>query len=217
MSLSKTSIQSLGVIISGTLALGTFFLVVQPLSEKTTTNNTSLEQAKILTTTKSLKLKQLEAGVTTFEQAKSDTKKFLSLNPQTKDIESVSRSISTALVDGVTIVSFTFGNNEEITPLKEPVASLGSYAAPFTLSDTPAPKASEGSTESAPSAPTTGFIRVPVVVTVTAANNAVLAQYTDSLANQARLISVVSVNSERPASDGEVKATIYGYAFIYSR
>lgn len=217
MALNKLSVNSLGAIISvGVLAVSGF-LIIQPLNASTETNTQNLNQAKTLTISKTAKLKKLEAGVSDFEQAKADTIRFLEQATSTKDIESASRSISKSLTKGVKLTSFQFGEPEAVDVLPEPTASLSGYTTPIQFGGKAPAKAKGADGAAAPTASAKGFQRVPVQVVVTAKSYNDLSKFLDSIADQKRLLSVVAVDSSKGSFEGEVKATVSAYAFVYAK
>lgn len=212
MNLSKPSIQGLGFMGCAALVAATFLLVIQPLGNAISTDNKELVISQDLTALKVNKLGQLESKINNVDQAKQFVNTFLTLIPTSKDVESISRSISNAMVPGISLTAFNFGNAENVLKMKAPVSNLGSYQPPFDLE-----KSSSGTSsgEGAPAA-VNDFNRIPVAISVTASSNSNLAQYVSELANQNRLLYVVSVDSARSAQDGGVAATIYAYAYAYA-
>lgn len=213
MALSKKTIQAIGVGLSSVFILTTGFLVVSPLNNSTNENKELLENEKIITLQNNLKLATLKKGVSGLDETKEFVEDFLESAPKDKDIESASRSISKALVSGVSIKSFSFGGEQNIDKIEIPKATLDEYKPPFSL-DTPATGSDGKEKESLDS-----FHRMPMQVTVTANSYNDLSKYLDSLAEQKRLIYVVGVNSNKggvAGSDGSIEATVYSYAYIYS-
>lgn len=233
MALSKTSIQGIGVTLSVAVLAATGFFVAKPLYDSTTETKVSLEEQKIVTMSKTGKLAQLEKGVDNIEETQKFVDDFLVSAPSNKDVESVSRAISTALISGVKISSFNFGAGENIEAAEVPKAALGEYVAPMELGDgTEAPAAApaegeEGAATGEKKEALDTFQRVPVQITVNADSYKKLSEYVDELADQKRLVNVISVTSTKggggtgmtgeAGSAGSVEATIYAYSFIYAR
>lgn len=223
VTLSKTSIQGIGVTLSVAVLAVTGIFVAKPLYDSTNETKVSLEEQKMVTVSKTGKLAQLEKGVGNIEETQKFVDEFLVSAPNTKDVESASRAISTALISGVNIISFTFGSEENIVAAEVPKATLGEYVPPVELSDgaAAAPPA-EGEKETALET----FHRIPMQITVSADSYKKLSEYVDELANQKRLVNVVSVNSTKgggsevageSSGGGSVEATIYAYAFVYTK
>lgn len=226
--LNKTSIQSIGVTLSVAVLAVTGIFVAKPLFDSTSESKVALEEQKMVTLSKTGKLAQLEEGVDNIEETQSFVDKFLVSAPNNKDVESASRAISTALISGVNISSFTFGQEENIEKSEVPKATLGEYVPPMELSDgAEAAPPAEGEADGDKKGALETFHRIPMQITVNADSYNKLAEYVDELAKQKRLISIVSVNSTKgsggaemaggEASGGNVEATIYAYAFIYAR
>lgn len=217
MALSKLSVKSLGVVACLGLASVATFAVITPLNDSTKENSSQLETARTTTLAKEMKLTQLQAGAVNFEQAKKDIEAFLKMTSHSQDVETASRSVSKAAnKTGITLDSFNFGEPEAIVPLPNPEANLSGYTSPVVIGGATAKKGT--ATETTETAgPSGAFQRVPIEVTVTASTYLKLADYLDKLSEQDRLLNVVAVNSNKGSTEGDVKATISAYAFVYAK
>lgn len=237
--LSKNSIQGIGITVSLAAVAVTGFLFVKPFHDDTQEMKTTLQEQQTVTASKTAKLTQLEKGVDNIEESQKRVDRFIESSPNNMDIESASRAISNAAISGINITAFTFGKEENIEKKEPPKASLGEYVPPMDISEDTAaaapaeePAATDGSNgdeaatgEQPEKEQMDAFRRVPVQITVTADSYKKLSQYTDKLAEQKRLLYVVSINSTKGAGGvapdgsatdgGSVEATIYAYAFIY--
>lgn len=219
MALSKKSITGLGVTLSAfALAMSGFF-IFKPVYDQIGENQTSLENMKSITFAREMKVIQLEGGVENIEETKAFVNRFLQYAPRGKNIETISRAISESLVEGVTITSFNFGADENLEDYTVPVSNLEGNPAPIDL-DAAAKEAKRPVAE-----PKDGeepevekkdlFRRVPVVISLKAANYESFSNYVDSLAQQERLIVVMGLDSDKANPDEPLNATVYAYAFIY--
>lgn len=233
MAMGKRTVNSLGVLGVALVLGGAYFGVAAPLIAGKNSVQIELDQAQQLELSYSAKLKNFQSGENdTTRQATETMNLFDGLVPDSIDIESASRAIASSLPSGVTLNSFTFGATEQVTsvtgtPLAltgfTPPSSFGAADAAATATTPPAEQdpvaATDGSGETPvaegaqgvnPSAPASGFNRIPFTIEVSAGSYAELSDYLNSLAEQPRLMSVVSVDSSR--SDA-VTATIYAYAY----
>lgn len=214
MAMGKQGIQAVGVMFSiGVLAISGLF-VVKPLYDDATENKNELTTMQQATADKNSQLELLENGVDNYDEIQEYVNSFLNSVSSVKDIESASRSISSAAVPGINIVSFTFGTEENIEVHEVPEAVLGEYTPPTGFSNEPV-TTSEGSEP----ATVDSFHRIPVQIEVTAPDYSTLSTYMDNLSHQNRLLNVISVNSTRTTGEEstEITATVYAYAFVYAR
>lgn len=212
MALSKKSITGLGTLMSVAVIAVSGFLVIKPAYEQAQTNNQEYSNLQIETSTKNARLSTLEEGVENYDEIQAYVDDFLVKAPSYKDVESASRAISTAVVPGITINSFNFGNEAPTSDYTVPKASLDAQPETTNLEDS----GSSNSEENAETASSAGsFQRIPIQIQVTANDYTNLSEYVDNLSKQDRLLTIVSITS---AGDGEgITATIDGYAFIYTR
>ena len=212
MALSKKSITGLSAFLSCAVIAVSGLLVVKPAYDQAQLNREELSTMQTDTAIKEARLKTLEEGVENYEEIQAYIDTFLKYAPAEKDIESASRAISTALTPGTRIVSFTFGTEEAAAKYPVPEASLDGQSGTESSGDTSASSGGDGETEV-----TAGtFQRMPIEVQVTSESYEALSEYVDNLAQQERLVTVLSVNSSGGGENG-VTATIKGYVFIYSR
>lgn len=214
MNLSKASVKGLGVLVSTVLVFGTGLFVVNPLLEQRSNNVSSLKTLEKITETKQANLSRLSKGAVNYEEAFRVGSNFQKIVPKSKDIESASRAISEALVPGVTITSFTFNPEEPVSENKLPPVSLDAYKPPASFAQSSSSGSSSSSSKS--SAPAAGsnstLNRLPLIVSVSATNYQKLAEFTDKLSKEDRLVSVISISAS--SKDTAVSADIYAYAFI---
>lgn len=220
--LSKTSIQGIGVTLSVAVLAVTGMFIAKPLYDSTNETKITLEEQKMVTVSKTGKLAQLEKGIENIEETQKFVDDFLVSAPNNKDVESASRAISKALISGVKISSFTFGAEENIKESEVLKAALGEFTPPMELSDAAA--GAEAPAEGEKKEALETFHRMPMQITVNADSYKKLSEYVDKLADQKRLVNIVSVSStsgaagvEGESSGGSVEATIYAYSFIYTR
>lgn len=215
MALSKKSITGLGTLMSVAVIAISGFLVVKPSYDNAQDNRAELSTLQTETVSKTARLGLLEEGVENYDEIQAYVDTFLNYAPANKDIESASRAISNALVDGTEIVSFTFGSEEPTAAYPVPEASIEGEAAPA------APVESDSSASGESTAAAGTLQRVPVEIAVTSSSYENLSEYLDSLAQQQRLLTVISVTSAGGAvgaeGEGGVTATISGYVFVYAR
>jgi hypothetical protein len=203
MNLSKASVKGLGVLVSGVLLFSTGMFVINPLLEQRSGNLSDLTSLQKITETKKANLTRLSNGAVNFEEAFEAGNNFAKIVPKSKDIESASRSISEAIVPGVTVTSFTFSPEEPVSKRELPKASLEGYKPPASFAQSTA--APSSSTESKPAAGSSSSLnRLPLTISVSAASY--------QLSKEDRLLSVISFSAS--SKDGIVKADIYAYAFI---
>lgn len=86
-------------------------------------------------------------------------------------------------------------------------------AAKSAAADTSTTTAESGTDSTAKASSTEGFTQIPFTIEVSAGSYDELAQYINSLSNQPRLMSVVSVSSEKSDT---VTAKVYAFAFVNS-
>jgi len=232
MAMGKRTVNSLGVLGVVLVLGGAYFGVAAPLISEKNSVQIELDQAQQLELSYSAKLKNFQSGENdTTRQATETMELFDGLVPDSIDIESASRAIAASLPSGVTLNSFTFGDTQQVTTVTgSPLALTGftppeSFAAVEGTAATTAPPAedpvaatdesgetpvAEGAQGIDPNAPAAGFNRIPFTIDVSAGSYAELSAYLNSLAEQPRLMSVVSVDSSRPEG---VTAKIYAYAY----
>lgn len=213
MNLSKTSVKGLGVLTSAVLLLSTGLLIINPLLEQRSGNVENLKSMEKITETKQANLTRLSKGAVNFEEAFRVGSNFERIVPKSKDIESASRAISEALTPGVSITSFTFNPEEPVSENKLPAVSLGGYTPPASFAQSATGSSStKGSTSSSSTGSSASLNRLPMIISVSAQNYQKLADFTDNLSKEDRLVSVISISAS--GKDGTVKADIYAYAFI---
>jgi len=233
MAMGKRTVNSLGVLGVALVLGGAYFGVAAPILAQKNSVGIELQQAQQIGTS-------YENKLTSFENGESDRTKqatdlmalFEGLVTDSIDIESASRAIATSLPSGVTLSSFTFGPAQPVSSIAGDPLALSGFTAPADFGaagdGTAAAPAATGTESDAvesagaaqtpaegtqgidPNAPTAGFNRVPFTIEVSAASYAELSAYLNSLSEQPRLMSVVSVDSTRSDT---VSATIYAYAY----
>lgn len=213
MNLTPKSVKTLGILVSLASMTATALLVVIPLQGQIAADEATLEQSKIVTMTKQSNYDRLKKGEDNLVQAKEDATTFHTLVANTKNIESASRAITASRNDGIKIDSFNFLDQQEVTPIESPGSISDGYQPPqsFNIDVSQLKPQDAGESGSGMS----GYSRIPIVVEVTAANYESLATYVNDLANQQRLITVISVDSSKTQNEGDISATIYAYAFVY--
>jgi hypothetical protein len=213
MNLSKASIKGLGILVSGVLVFGTGLFVVNPLLEQRSSNVSSLQTLQKITETKQTNLTRLSKGAVNYEEAFRVGNNFQKIVPKSKDIESASRAISDAIVPGVTITSFTFNPEEPVSENKLPSVSLEAYKPPASFAQGSSASTSSSNKSAAPASGSSSTLnRLPLIVSVSASSYQKLAEFTDKLSKEDRLLSVISISANN--KDTTVKADIYAYAFI---
>lgn len=232
MAMGRKTVNSLGVLVAAVILGGSYFGIVSPIIAGNASAGQELEQAKIIGQSYASKLETFKNGATEETQAATDTMTaFQSLVAQSIDIESASRAIAAALPEGVRLESFNFGATQPAAEIQSVPLNIAGYVAPPEFSETAAPAEGTGEQNQAdsvddaggteenlatgptvvdPSAPISGFNRIPFTIKVTANSYPELAAYLDSLAQQPRLMSVVSIDSSRSEA---VSATIYAFAY----
>lgn len=215
MARSRRTVRTIGALMSTAVIAISGLLVVKPLYDEVSDSKDELVSLQQTTDDKQAQLTTLENGVSNYEEIRNYVDNFLNTVSASKDIESASRSISSAAIPGISIVSFTFGTEENVEQYEVPSPSLQDYSPPSGFSEDPAAEPAEG--EEAAAVET--FHRVPVQITVTASDYSTLATYLDNLSQQSRLLNVVSVTSTKTAGEEttQISATIYAYAFVYTR
>lgn len=234
MAMGKRTVNSLGVLGVALVLGGAYFGVAAPILSGKNAIELELQQAQQLGSSYEAKLLSFENGDSDATRAATDTMElFDGLVPDSLDIESASRAIAASLPSGVKLESFTFGATQQVSTFTGSPLGLTGFTAPteFAAGDpaaaAPAPAAGEqdavataNGTAAAPTAevaqgvdpnaPAAGFNRIPFTISVSAGSYAELSAYLNSLSEQPRLMSVVSVDSNR--SDA-VTATIYAFAY----
>lgn len=213
MNLAPKTVKTLGVLVSLASMTATALLVIIPLQGQIAADEATLEQSKIVTMTKEVNYERLKKGEDNLIQAKEDATTFHTLVANTKNIESASRAITTARNDGVKINSFNFLDQQEVVPIESPGSISDGYQPPqaFAVDVSQLKPQEAGESGSGMS----GYSRIPIVVEVTAVNYESLSTYLNDLANQQRLITIISVDSSKMQNEGDISATIYAYAFVY--
>lgn len=224
MALTKKSIKGLGALLSITALAASGFLIVRPLYNQILDNQEQYENMQVVTLTKESKVAMLEAGVENVEETKAFVNRFLLYAPKAKNIETISRAISDAAVEGVTISTFNFGEPENLKDYEVPDPTLEGYTPPVDLDAAARARQEEQRAQAeasengevAPATTPEHFQRIPTVITVNAADHATLAQYLDNLAQQDRLLVVVGIDTEKTDPEQPLSATIYAHAFMYA-
>lgn len=229
---NNRTVNSLGVLAVAAILGGTYFGVVSPILAEKSSIELEIAQAEMIGQNYSTKLTNFQNGDSDESKAATDVMElFQGLVPETMDIESASRAIAASLPSGVKLDSFDFGAPTQVAPFKGSPMSISGFAAPSQFTSTgvvpPAPaettqedavKNAGGSEQPAaggdqavnPNAATSGFQQIPFTIQVSASSYSELAEYLNSLSDQPRLMSVVSVDSTRSDS---VSAKIYAFAF----
>jgi hypothetical protein len=235
MAMGKRTVNSLGVLGVALVLGGAYFGVAAPILSGKNAIELELQQAQQLGSSYEAKLLSFENGDSDATRAATDTMElFDGLVPDSLDIESASRAIAASLPSGVKLESFTFGATQQVSTFTGSPLGLTGFTPPteFAAGDAaaPAPAAPAAGEQDAvatangtaaaptaevaqgvdPNAPTAGFNRIPFTISVSAGSYAELSAYLNSLSEQPRLMSVVSVDSNR--SDA-VTATIYAFAY----
>lgn len=210
MAMGKNAITGIGAVVAIGLLAGAYFGVAAPLIAINSTTETELASAEQIGDSLTAKLARFAGGENDETRKATQTMdEFNSYVSETLDIESASRAIAASLPAGVKLESFSFGDAQAVSTLSDAPVSIGSFTPPTDFE-----AASEGATAETtavdPSAPLSGFNRVPYTIKVSAGSYGELADYLNSLSQQPRLMSVVSVDSARAET---VTATIYAYAF----
>lgn len=189
--------------------------VVKPLYGDVNENKAELATLQAVTVEQEAELATLENGVSNYEEIQAYVSDFLNSVSTTKDVESASRSVSSAAVPGIRITSFSFGSAENITEHEIPTAVLSGYTPPLGFGEIAVTEPVEGEVPETVEA----FHRIPVEIAVTASDYPTLSTYVDNLSKQERLMNVLSVTSTKNSTEegSEITATIYAYAFVYVR
>jgi len=245
MAMGKTGLNAVGGIIAAVIVAGGCFGIALPVIHGKSNAEKELTTSRQLGDSYTKKLTELSSGVTNPNQGQSvavSLDEFKKLVPGSMDIESASRAIASALPDGVQLTSFNFGSAQPVTSVEVEKPALDGFKAPQGFGDDAAaattssagPSTGEASaTESAAasagtpgssstagpstsgSAAASGFTRIPFTIAVSAKNYDGLSDYINSLSDQPRLLSVISVSADRSDADA-VSATVYAYAFVSS-
>lgn len=238
MAMGRRTVNSLGALGVAVILGGAYFGVAAPIIASKNSVSVELQQAESLSSSYESKLTSFKNGESEeAKSAKATMALFDGLVPTSINIESASRAIAASLPQGVTLDSFDFKPAQQVASLDAPALTIDAFVAPkeFTADTTavaPAAAAPEGkkeqdtaaaatgtdtgSTAAAstgavdPNAPISGFERIPFTITVSADDYSSLSEYLNSLSDQPRLMSVVSVDSTRSE---KVSATIYAFAF----
>lgn len=224
MALTKKSIKGLGALLSITAIAASGLLAVRPLYNQIIENQEKYENMQVITLTKESKVSMLENGVENIEETKAFVNRFLLYAPKAKSIETISRAISDATIEGVSISTFNFGEPENLKDYEIPDTTLEGYNPPVDLDAAARARQEEQRAQAEASedgevAPATApeyFQRIPTVITVNASDHATLARYLDNLAQQDRLIVVVGIDTEKTDPEMPLSATIYAHAFMYA-
>jgi len=236
MAMGKKTVNSLGILGVAVIAGGAYFGIAAPILSEKKAVEVEYEQAQLLNQTYSTKLSEFSAGATDETRAAQDTQiLFDGLVSDSLDIESASRAIAASLPEGVKLESFDFGAVQQVSDLQMTPPTISGFtpptefagggaadaaaAAPEPTNEQDAVEGAGGEVENLadsgpqavdPSAPIDGFNRIPFTIEVSAGSYTELAEYLNSLSDQPRLMSVVSVDSSRADA---VTATIYAFAF----
>lgn len=214
VTLNKNVIHGIGALISAGALAVTGFLFISPIYDEIDSTNFEMQTIRDTTTAQTIRLEQLSSGVDNLDEKKAFIQEFVAMSPSEKDIASASRAISAATTPGVTVTSFTFGNESDVDGHKTPEMSTSAYSVPEGFASTSSGNGGSASTEG--EAATGMFRKMPIQISVNASDQMSLAAYLDSLSKQPRLINVLSVNSVGSGGSSGVTATVYAYAFIYA-
>lgn len=218
------------------IAAGTYFGVASPILEEKKTIQSEIERVDILNSSYASRISKFSSGDKMQEEvtdANRTVSSFSSLVPKSMDIESASRAIAASLPSGVKLESFNFSPVQKVATVKSNPLSIAGFKAPTEFAAAapgaaPAEKAEKAAVDEAgsektalgpgekgtdPQAGVSGFNRVPFTIEVSADSYQALARYLDSLEEQPRLMTVLSVDSSRSDS---VTAKIYAFAFAGS-
>lgn len=214
MAMGKNAITGIGALVAVGLLAGAYFGVAAPLIAINSTTETELAAAEQIGDALTNKLARFAGGENDETRKATQTMdEFNGYVSETLDIESASRAIAASLPAGVKLDSFNFGAAQPVSTLGDAPVSIGTFTPPsdFGGGASAGGGAQDTGTEAVdPTAPLSGFNRVPYTIKVSANSYGELADYLNSLSQQPRLMSVVSVDSSR--AEG-VAATIYAYAF----
>lgn len=233
MALGRKTVNSLGALAAVGILAGAYFGVASPIIESNSKVEAELLQAQQIGASHTNKLSSFQGEGDDATRAATETMAtFQSLVAGSIDIESASRAIASALPPGVKLESFDFGATQPVAAVQSAPLTITGFTAPaeFTgaapVAETPAETSQEDAVADAgaekenlapeaaasvdPSAPISGFNRVPFTIEVTANSYGELSEYLNSLSQQPRLMSVVSIDSNRSET---VSATIYAFAF----
>lgn len=234
MAMGKRTVNSLGVIAAAIILGGVYFGVASPILTQKAATEIELEQAKLIGQNYATKLSEFQGGQTDKTLAATQTMElFQGLVSESIDIESASRAIAASLPSGVKLDSFDFGSAQQVSSLQLTPLTISGFTPPAEFSGTapgaaqaPAAKNQQDAVKGAggskenlapaangavdPSALISGFNRIPFTIKVTADSYGELSEYLNSLSQQPRLMSVVSIDTSRSTS---VSATIYAFAF----
>ena len=237
MAMGKRTVNSLGVLGVAIILGGAYFGLAAPVLTERSSTELEYEQAQQLSLSYTGKLSSFQNGQSEESRAATETMElFQGLVSETLDIESASRAIAASLPGGVKLESFDFGSAQQVASLQEAPLGIDGFTAPPEFAEgagatpaAPAPESQEDAVESAggtaenpvatavgeqgvnPDAPISGFNRIPFTIKVSASSYIELSAYLNSLAEQPRLMSVVSVDSN--STEGAVTATVYAFAF----
>lgn len=211
MPMGRRTINSIGAIAAVGIVAGVYFGVAAPILSQRAATETELQQAQTLGEGYQTKLQNFRSGISDeAQEAQNTAELFQSLVSESIDIESASRAIAAALPPGVKLDSFNFGAAQQVATLASEPLTISGYTAPAEFGGEDAAATGGEATAVDPSAPISGFNRIPFTIKVTAGSYDELADYLNSLAEQPRLMSVVSIDTSRAET---VSATVYAFAF----
>jgi len=242
MAMGKTGLNAVGGLIAAVIVAGGCFGIALPVLNGKANAEQELSSSRQLGETYTKKLTELSSGVTDPSQGQSvavSLDEFKKLVPGSMDIESASRAIASALPSGVKLTGFNFGTAQPVASVELDKPALDGFKVPTgfgedassaaaSTSSSAGPSTGEASADPSAGTPGTastagpstsgssnsgGFTRIPFTITVSADSYDGLADYINSLSNQPRLLSVISVSAARTES---VTATVYAYAFVSS-
>lgn len=214
MAMGRRTINSIGAIAAAGIVAGVYFGVASPILTQKSVKEGELQQAQMLGEGYQAKLDNFRGGISDEAQEATNTAElFRSLVSESIDIESASRAIASALPSRVRLDSFNFGAAQQVASLENVPLTIGGYTPPTEFGGGEGAATGEGTTAVDPSAPISGFNRIPFTIKVTADSYDDLASYLNSLAEQPRLMSVVSIDTSRADT---ISATVYAFAFAGS-
>lgn len=211
MPMGRRTINSIGAIAAVGIVAGVYFGIAAPILSQRAATETELQRAQTISEGYKAKLFAFRSGISDeAQEAQNTADLFQSLVPESIDIESASRAIAAALPAGVKLDSFSFGTAQQVASLASEPLTISGYAPPAEFGGKDAAAKGGEATAVDPSAPISGFNRIPFTIKVTAGSYDELAEYLNGLAEQPRLMSVVSIDTSRSET---VSATVYAFAF----
>lgn len=229
------TVKTVGFLTAVALCAGTYFIGINPILKANEANDKEISENTAYIDSMAEKLIKYESGSDSEAVAKAtqNVANFASLVPEDERVESSARAVAEALVPGVALNGFTFNPGQPVNPIAAIDQQLAGYSVlgEFSAVDAAAP-AEDGTEEDAledaggdkenlaenteAGAPAGvdssggGFQRFPFVISVTADDYSALSSYLENLANQPRLMNVVSVDVQ---GSGGLTAEIYAFAY----